>query len=56
MIAFNVDIPNKSLTKVELAEYANQLRIPRFCGVFMHDQLPSKVHKNECGIVSLNTS
>ena len=56
MNVFNINIPNKSLTNIELEEYAKQLGIPHFRGVFMRDQLPTKVNKKECGIVNLNTS
>ena len=56
MIVFNTNIPNKSLTDIELTMYAKQIGIPYFRGVFMRDQLPAKVHKKECGIVNLNTS
>lgn len=32
------------------------LRIPHFRGVFMKDNLPKKIRKNECGIVNLDIS
>lgn len=56
MNVFNITIPNKSLTNIELVQYAKQLKITHFRGVFMRDQLPAKIKKNECGIVNLNTS
>lgn len=56
MIVFNIDIPNNSLTNVELISYVKKLGIPFFRGVYMRDTLPPKVRKKECGIVNLNTS
>ena len=56
MFVFNIDIPNKSLTNIELSTYAKQLGIPYFRGVYMRDRLPAKVYNKECGIVNLNTS
>lgn len=56
MNVFNIDIPDKSLTNIELTTYAKQLAIPYFRGVYMRDELPGKVHEKECGIVNLNTS
>lgn len=56
MLVFNIDIPNKSLTNIELSSYAKKLDIPFFRGVYMRDTLPAKVHKKECGIVNLNRS
>ena len=51
-----VSIPNKPLTNFDLIECAENLKIPEFRGVFMRDTLPKKPHKNECGVVNLNTS
>lgn len=34
--------------------YAKQL--PNFRGIFMRDDLPLKIRKNECGIVNLDIS
>ena len=56
MLVNGIDIPEKSLTNYELEEYANELKIPYFRGVFMRDTLPKRTHKRECGIVNLNTS
>lgn len=39
-----------------LAELVHRLRIPNFRGVFMSDELPSVSHKNECGILNLDSS
>jgi hypothetical protein len=32
------------------------MKIKYFRGVFMHNELPSKIHKNECGIINLDES
>lgn len=50
-------VPNKALNNDELTRYAECLRIPFFRGVFMKDNLPKQIKKNETGIVNLdNTS
>ena len=49
-------IPKHALTNHELTRYAACLRIPFFRGVFMKDALPSKIWKNETGIVNLDNS
>ena len=57
MIVFDIDIPDKSLTNVELSSYAKQLQIPCFRGVYMRDELPkTKAREKECAIVNFNTS
>jgi hypothetical protein len=56
MDVFGTYIPVKVLTNFDLSEYATQLNIPYFRGVFMRDTLPKSPHKVECGIVNLNTS
>ena len=56
MDVFGTFIPDKVLTNFDLIEYAKKLKIPRFRGVFMRDTLPGKPHREECGIVNLNTS
>ena len=55
MIVFNIDIPDKPLTNIDLVTYAEQLSIPYFRGVYMRNELPVKVHV-KCGIVNLNTT
>lgn len=43
------------MTNVELAKLAHH--IPNFRGVFMRDNLPSKIHRiHECGIVNLDNN
>ncbi len=56
MDVFGLFIPDKILTNYDLSEYATQLKIPHFRGIFMRDTLPKRAHKIECGIVNLNTS
>jgi hypothetical protein len=49
-------IPNHALSNTELYKYVSCLKIPFFRGVFMKDELPSRVWKNESGIVNLDNS
>lgn len=49
-------IPNKALTNKDLENYAHCLKIPFFRGVFMKDELPKSIWKNETGIVNLDDS
>ena len=57
MIVFDINIPDKSLTNVELLTYAKQLKIPCFRGVYMRDEVSkSRTYEKECAIVNLNTS
>ena len=46
----------KGLTNIELEMHAKKLGINNFRGVFMGDTLPDRPHRQECGIVNLNTS
>lgn len=43
------------MTLGEMENYAKQLKIRNFRGVFMRDNLPEKCHKIECGIVNLDS-
>ena len=56
MDVYGLHIPDKPLTNFELLDYAKQLNIPNFRGVFMRDELPNKPWAIECGIVNFNTS
>ena len=56
MHIFDVNIPDKPRTNIELTTYAQELVIPHFRGVFMRDTLPLYPFNVECGIVNLNTS
>lgn len=49
-------VPNKALNNIELLKYASCLKIPFFRGVFMKDRLPTKIKKNETGIVNLDST
>ena len=57
MLVCGLDIAdNKGLTDFELVEYAKELKIKYFRGVFMRDSLPLRPHNKECGIVNFNKS
>ena len=56
MYIFNINIPAKRLTDIELSSYAHELLIPHFRDIFMRDTLPRYPYIAECGIVNLNTS
>lgn len=49
-------IPNKELTNEDLFTYVSCLKVPFFRGVFMRDTLPTRIWKNETGIVNLDSS
>ena len=49
-------LPIKPLLDIELENYANHLNILYFKGVFMKDQLPNKIRKNESMIINLDDS
>ena len=55
MHIFNVSVPDRPLTNIELSTYVRELEIPHFRGVFMRDTLPQYPFNIECGIVNLNT-
>ena len=55
MHIFDISIPDKPLTNIELSAYAREL-IPHFRGVFMRDTLTPYLFNVESGIVNLNTS
>ena len=56
MKVYEVDIPNeKVLTNFDILKYVEILKIPKFRGVFMRDELPGKIKSEECGIMNLNT-
>jgi len=49
-------LPIKPLSDIELRNYAKDLNILYFRGVFMKDQLPNKIRKNESMIINLDNS
>ena len=56
MRVFNISVPDKPLTNIELVRYARLLKIPDFRGVFMRDTLPQYPLNVEFGIANFNTS
>ena len=56
MYIYEINIPEDSLSNINLSKYVHALKIPNFRGVFMRDTLPNIPYKKECGIVNLNTS
>ena len=56
MDVYGIYIPDRALSNFELINYAKQLDIPNFRGVFMRDELPKRPWLNECGIVNFNNS
>ena len=46
-----LELTNKPLTNFEIIDAGKKLKIPRFRGVFVRDNLPYKPKKNECGIL-----
>ena len=56
MLIYDINIPEFSLSNLDLIHYTRELNIPNFRGVFMRNTLPKKPHRKECGIVNLNTS
>jgi len=51
---YNVVLPNKPLSNVELLDAAKKIEIPGFRGVFVRDNLPRKPGNVECGILNLD--
>ena len=56
MEVYGLHIADKPLSNYELLDYARQLNILHFRGVFMRDELPKKPWAAESGIVNFNTS
>lgn len=46
----------RPLTNFDLIEYADQLKVQSFRGVFMRDKLPKRILLHEVGIVNLDSS
>ena len=51
MYIFNINIPNKPLTNIELSTYVQELQIPHFRGINMRDTLPRYPYRVECAII-----
>ena len=57
MKVFELDIPSdRGLTNFDLISCIEKLKVPYFPGVFMRDELPSRKHIIQCGIMNLNKS
>ena len=46
---------DKDLTNIDLLRYIDELKVPKFRGAFMRDELPERPNPVECGIVNLST-
>src|SRR5271157_1119296 len=49
-------IPNTTLTNIQIDEYANKLKIKHYIPHGMLDQVKGKAKTNECGIINLDKS
>jgi len=47
-------MPNKPLTNLEILDAVRKLKILRFRGVFLRDNLPVEPKRMECGVLSLD--
>jgi len=47
-------MPNEPLTNLEILDAVRKLKIPRFRGVFVRDNLPVEPKRMECGILNLD--
>ena len=55
MRVFELDLTaNKALSNINLLEYIDLLKVPKFRGVFHIDELPKRINAVECGIVNLS--
>ena len=55
MKVYGLDLDaDKGLTNVHILEYIDLLKVPKFRGVFMRDELPKRINPVECGIVNLS--
>ena len=48
-------LPTRTLYDGEIIRFIEKLKIPDFRGVKMRDELPTKPHEQECGILNFNT-
>ena len=56
MISFEgLVMSNKPLTNLEILDAVRKLKIPRFRGVFVRDNLPVEPKRMECGILTSTT-
>ena len=49
-----LEMPNKALTNLEIMKAVKKLKIPRFRGVFVRDNLLVKPNRMECGVLNLD--
>ena len=55
MRVFELDLTaDKALSNINLLKYIDLLKVPKFRGVFMRDELPKRINAVECGIVNLS--
>ena len=47
-------MPNKPLTNLEILDAVRKLKIPRFRGVFLRDNLPVEPKRMECGVLNMD--
>ena len=45
---------DKGLTILHILKYMELLKVPKFRGIFMRDELPKRINPVECGIVNLS--
>ena len=56
MRVFELDLDaDEALDNIQLLKYADLLKVPKFRGVFIRDELPKSLNRVECGIVNLST-
>jgi hypothetical protein len=51
-----IALPNVPLSNFQIMDAAKQMKIKKFRGVFVRDQLPEKPRSNECGVLNLDDS
>ena len=55
MKVYGLDLDaDRVLTNVEILQFIDSLKVPKFRGIFMRDELPEDVNTVECGIVNLS--
>ena len=51
-----IKLPQRALTNIDLGKYVKKLRIRKFRGIFMRNELPLKIYSKECGIINMDDS
>lgn len=49
-------LPKRALNNIDIETFATKLKIPHFRGVFMRNNLPKKIRKNESGVINLDNN